>query len=128
MQHASNASYAALVGEVKTRPRLTDCGSALEALLALLPTSISSRRLPIAAAVGRVLAETLTARAAVPPAPVAAVDGWALVAAHTQGSGPYNPAPLPPNTPRASEPTTHQAPTRSSDERHLRLRFGSRRL
>ena len=66
--------------------------------MALLPESIPSRRLPIAAAVGRVLAETLTARGAVPGQHVAAWDGWALAAADTQGCGPYSPVPLPSDT------------------------------
>jgi molybdopterin molybdotransferase len=84
---------------VRARPRLADPKSALEELLALLPDSIPSRRLPIGVAVGRVLAETLTARRAVAPQPVAAWDGWALVAADTQGSGPYSPVPLLSDTP-----------------------------
>ena len=83
---------------MSARPRLADPTSALEELLALLPESIPSRRLPVAVAVGRVLAETLTAPGAVPPQPVAAWDGWALAAADTQGCGPYSPVPLPSGT------------------------------
>lgn len=79
------------------RLRLTDPTSALELLLALLPDMVPPRRLPIAAAVGHVLAETLTARGAVPTEFVAAWDGWALVATETQGSGPYSPFFLSPN-------------------------------
>lgn len=83
---------------MRARLRLTDPKSACEELLALLPDSIPSRRLPIADAVGRILAETRTARGPVPPAPVAAWDGWALASAHTQGAGPYSPIPLPADT------------------------------
>jgi hypothetical protein len=61
------ASCVALGDDVGARLRLADPNSALEELLALLPDTIPSRRLPIADAVGRVLAETLTARGAVPP-------------------------------------------------------------
>jgi molybdopterin molybdotransferase len=96
----SRQTFGAASGDdVRARPRLADPTSALEELLALLPDSIPSRRLPIAAAVGRVPAKTLTARGVVPPQHVAAWDGWALAAALTQGSGPYSPVPLPSDTP-----------------------------
>jgi molybdopterin molybdotransferase len=97
-QRSRQASGAASDDDVRARPRLWDPKSALEELLALLPDSIPSRRLPVALAVGRVLAETLTAREAVPPKRVATWDGWAVAAADTQGSGPYSPVPLPSDT------------------------------
>jgi molybdopterin biosynthesis enzyme len=93
-QRSRQVFGAASGDDVRERPRLADPKSALEELLALLPDSIPSRRLPIAVAVGRVLAETLTARGAVPAQHAAAWDGWAVVAADTQGSGPYSPVPL----------------------------------
>ncbi|WP_198378922.1 molybdopterin-binding protein, partial [Neoroseomonas rubea] len=43
---------------------------------------------------GRALAETLRADGAVPAAPAALRDGWAVVAAETEGAGAYSPLPL----------------------------------
>jgi molybdopterin molybdotransferase len=79
---------------VAAPPRLADPATALDALLALLPGLVPPRRVPVAAAVGRVLAETLVALGPVPPERTAARDGWAVASADTQGAGSYSPAPL----------------------------------
>jgi molybdopterin molybdotransferase len=68
---------------------------ALAALLALVPGPVAPRRVPAAAAVGRVLAGALVATRPIPAAPVAARDGWAVASVHTAGAGPYAPSPLP---------------------------------
>lgn len=81
--------------DVKRQLRLVDPLAALDVLLALLPEPVPPRRVPVAEAIGRVLAETLTAPRPVPQVPVAAWDGWPVVAADTQGAGAYSPAPLP---------------------------------
>ena len=71
--------------------RLTAPGEALAALLALLPGPVAPRRIPVAAALGRVLAAPLVAAGPVPVAPMALQDGWAVAAAETLGAGPYAP-------------------------------------
>lgn len=75
--------------------RLTDPAAALDALLSLVAGPVAPCRVPIADAVGCVLAEPLVARGPVPALPVAARDGWAVTAADTDGASPYAPAILP---------------------------------
>ena len=71
--------------------RLTAPEEALAALLALLPGPVAPRRLPVAAALGRVLAAPLVAPAPVPVAPMVLQHGWAVASAETLGAGPYSP-------------------------------------
>lgn len=75
--------------------RLTDPDAALGTLLALASGPVAPCRLPVADAVGLVLAEPIVAQGPVPAAPVAARDGWAVAASDTEGAGPYAPAVLP---------------------------------
>ena len=75
--------------------RLTDPAAALEVLLSLVVAPVAPTRIPIADAVGGVLAEPLVAHGPVPALPVAARDGWAVTAADTEGASPYAPAILP---------------------------------
>lgn len=79
---------------MNTPPRLVPVAEALAVLLGLLPAT-APRRLPLAQAIGRVLAEPLRAAAPVPPVATALRDGWAVAAALTEGTGPYAPVPLP---------------------------------
>ncbi|MBR0670304.1 molybdopterin-binding protein [Neoroseomonas soli] len=74
--------------------RLAPLEDALSAWLALLPAPVAPRRIPAAAAVGRVLAESVQAATPVPAMPVALRDGWAVAAADTLGAGPYSPVVL----------------------------------
>lgn len=74
--------------------RLTAPDAALDLLLAGLAGPVAPRRMPLAEALGRVLAEELVATRPVPDAPVALVEGWAVLAAETDGAGPYAPVPL----------------------------------
>ncbi|MBP0464055.1 molybdopterin biosynthesis protein [Roseomonas sp. PWR1] len=74
--------------------RLTAPDAALAALLAHVGAPVPARHLLVAAALGHVLAEPLRAAGPVPAAPVALRDGWAVVAAETEGAGPYAPLPL----------------------------------
>ena len=57
---------------------LTPLSQALEALLADMPSPIGSETLPLASALGRILARGQSARASVPPWDNAAMDGYAL--------------------------------------------------
>jgi molybdopterin molybdotransferase len=75
-------------------PRLTPVDEALAMLLGLLGP-VPPRSLPLAAAIGRVLAAPLHAAFPVPPAATATREGWAVAAALTEGAGPYVPVPLP---------------------------------
>lgn len=74
--------------------RLTAPEQALAGLLALLPGPLAPVTLPLAEALGRVLAAPLTAPGPVPAVPLALRDGWAVAAAETLGAGPYAPVPL----------------------------------
>ncbi len=56
--------------------------------------TVSKVRLPVADAAGRVLAVTVRAKSDVPAAPLAAGDGYAVVAASTVGASAYNPLTL----------------------------------
>ena len=72
--------------------------TALDEATALLLAGIAAvapSSLPLAEAIGCVLATPLQATAPVPPCPVARWDGWAIAAADTLGAGPYAPAVLP---------------------------------
>ena len=71
--------------------RLTAPEAALARLLALLPGPVAPCRLPVAGALGRVLAAELVAPGPVPAAPMALQPGWAVAAAETLGAGPYAP-------------------------------------
>ncbi|WP_431267466.1 hypothetical protein [Dankookia sp. P2] len=71
--------------------RLTAPGEVLARLVALLPGPVAPGLVPVAAALGRVLAADLTAPGPVPAAPVALQPGWAVAAAETLGAGPYAP-------------------------------------
>lgn len=51
----------------------------------------TTEEVPVGAAHGRVLGETVTAPEPIPPFPRAAMDGYALRGAETVGAGPYNP-------------------------------------
>lgn len=53
--------------------------------------AVGSETVPVGAAPGRVLAETVTAGESVPPFARAAMDGFALRGDATVGAGPYNP-------------------------------------
>ncbi|RYJ00627.1 MAG: molybdopterin-binding protein [Acetobacteraceae bacterium] len=75
-------------------PRLVPVAEALRLLLGLLPP-VAPRRLPLAQAIGRVLAAPLRARGPVPPVAIALREGWAVAAALTEGAGPYAPVLLP---------------------------------
>jgi molybdopterin molybdotransferase len=70
--------------------RLTEPQAARDALCAPL-RPVAPRRVPPAAALGLVLAEDLRTPAFVPAGHLALADGWAVVAAETQGAGPYAP-------------------------------------
>lgn len=72
--------------------RLTDPATALQVLLSLVAAPVAPTRVPIADAVGCILAEPLAAQGPVPAMPVAARDGWAVAAADTDGASPYAPA------------------------------------
>lgn len=75
--------------------RLTDPAVALEVLLSMVAAPVAPTCRPVTDAVGCVLAEPLVAHRPVPALPVAARDGWAVVAADTDGASPYAPAILP---------------------------------
>lgn len=60
--------------------------AALEGLAALGPTAV--QRVPVGEALGRVAAADLVAAAPSPPAPCAAMDGFAVRASDTAGAGP----------------------------------------
>ncbi|BDG73514.1 molybdopterin-binding protein [Roseomonas fluvialis] len=64
------------------------------ALLLAGIAAVAPRSLPLAEAVGCVLAVPLEATAPAPPCAVARWDGWAIAAADTLGAGPYAPAVL----------------------------------
>lgn len=83
---------------------LTSLEEALAALLAAA-NPVPPRSLPLAEAVGRVLAVDAVAPAAVPPIAVAGRDGFAVAAADTFGASPASPLPLmpPPAALRAGE-------------------------
>jgi len=55
---------------------------------------IAAESMPLEAAMGRVLAESIRAQDAVPPHAVALRDGWAVIAAETVGGSPYTPVML----------------------------------
>jgi len=68
----------------------------VEEARALLPGApVAARAMPLAQAIGHVLAAPLRAAAAVPPRATALREGWAVAAAATEGAGPYAPAALP---------------------------------
>ncbi len=71
----------------------------LAALAAMLAPVAPCRR-PLAAALGRVLAEPVRAMAPVPATAMALRDGWAVSAAETLGAGPFSPLRLPAPPPR----------------------------
>jgi molybdopterin biosynthesis enzyme len=73
--------------------RLTPPDEALATLLAML-APCPPRRVPVAEAVGLVLAVPLVVPGPLPIRPVALVAGWAVRAEETLGAGPYAPAPL----------------------------------
>ncbi|MFC7689828.1 hypothetical protein ACFQY5_09575 [Paeniroseomonas aquatica] len=79
---------------MSTPPRLVPVAEALAVVLGLLSV-VAPRRLPLAEAIGRVLAEPLRAMGPVPPQAMALREGWAVAAARTEGAGPYAPVPLP---------------------------------
>ncbi len=56
--------------------------------------TLAPERLSVADAAGRMLAAAICADADVPSRPLAAGDGYAVVAAATAGAGAYNPLPL----------------------------------
>ncbi len=63
---------------------------------ALLPgAAVEPQVMPLARAIGHVLAAPVRAQGPVPPAAVALREGWAVAAAATEGAGPYAPVPLP---------------------------------
>jgi molybdopterin molybdotransferase len=77
--------------------------TALEEATAMLLAGIvpvAKLSMPLAEAIGCVLATPLQATVPVPPCPVARWDGWAIAAADTLGAGPYAPAVLPMPPPR----------------------------
>jgi molybdopterin molybdotransferase len=73
---------------------LTELTVALARLDDLLVGPVDATCLPIAAALGRVLAEPLVAGADLPPAAEASEDGLAVRAASLDGAGPYAPVVL----------------------------------
>jgi molybdopterin biosynthesis enzyme len=75
--------------------RLTPPDAAVSALRRVVAGPVAPRSLPVAEALGLVLAAPLVAAAPVPDRPAAAREGWAVAAAETLGAGPYAPAPLP---------------------------------
>jgi molybdopterin biosynthesis enzyme len=79
------------------RRPLTSLTPPAEALAALLRRlhPVAPKVLPVAEALGRVLAEPIRALRPVPAAPVALKPGWAVRADDTSGAGPYGPVPLP---------------------------------
>jgi molybdopterin molybdotransferase len=58
------------------------------------PRPLSRESVPVEQALGRVLANPVFAAGDVPPRPLAAGDGYAVVAASSEGAGAYNPLPL----------------------------------
>jgi molybdopterin biosynthesis enzyme len=85
--------------------RLTPPDAMLAALLDGVAPAMP-RRVPVAAALGRVLAEDLRASAPVPMQDIARHEGWAVAAADTLGASPYAPVPLaqPPRLLRSGDP------------------------
>lgn len=74
-----------------------------EAMLAALLAPIApvaACRMAATAAIGRVLAEPVVARAGVPAQAVAMREGWAVAAAETLGASAFSPLPLPALPPR----------------------------
>ena len=80
-------------------PTLTPLDVALAVLLSTRG-AVPPRRLPLADAVGKVLAEDLVALAPVPAATVALIDGHAVASLDLAGASPYAPAVLPALPPR----------------------------
>jgi molybdenum cofactor synthesis domain-containing protein len=74
--------------------RLMALDEAVRRLAALVSGPVAPRLVAPAEALGRTLAEAVTARTALPPRPLAARDGWAVLATETEGAGAYAPAPL----------------------------------
>jgi molybdopterin molybdotransferase len=79
---------------VTSPPTLTPLDVALAALLSTRG-AVPPRRLPLADAVGKVLAEDVVALAPVPAATVALIDGHAVASLDLAGASPYAPAVLP---------------------------------
>lgn len=73
---------------------LTTLDDALERLFALTAQPVAPVRVPVADAVGHVLAETRAAARDEPPWPVAGCDGIAIRAEDSNGAGPYAPVVL----------------------------------
>lgn len=73
--------------------RLTPLGDALALIDSIAPAAV--RELPLAAAVGRVLAADLRAETARPATAIALRDGWAVRADLLTDANAYAPAPLP---------------------------------
>ena len=73
--------------------RLTPLGQ-VHAALDRLAAPVAARRVPLADAVGRVLAVDICAATARPAAATAVRDGWAVDAAAIADAGPYAPLPL----------------------------------
>lgn len=69
-----------------------------------LADALSMDRVPVAEATGRVLATAVSAHGDLPPTPLAAGDGYAVVATSTAGASAYNPLPL-----RWREPESDEA-------------------
>ena len=67
---------------------------ALRQIIASTPRMTRTERVPLAGAVGRVLAVDVTSRGDVPPFDRAAMDGYAVVAADTFGAGKFEPRTL----------------------------------
>ena len=70
---------------------LTSLDEALDRLRDVTARAVGPRRVPVARAVGHVLAEPLSPAADLPPHAIAAGDGIAIAAAITDGAGPYAP-------------------------------------
>jgi molybdenum cofactor synthesis domain-containing protein len=74
--------------------RLLAVEEALERLLAAVPLPLPGERVPLLAALGRVVAEPVVAATSLPPWDNSAMDGYALLAADTAGATEASPARL----------------------------------
>lgn len=77
-------------GDARGYEKLTPLDAARDALLAIAARA-GSEDIPIAAAAGRILAQSIVASAAVPAAAIALRDGFAVSAGETVGATPYAP-------------------------------------
>src|SRR5689334_17851225 len=78
--------------------RLTPLADVLVLLDRLSP--VTAQDVPVAEALGHVLAADAISPQAMPPVALAARDGWAVEADTTRDAGPYAPMMLPPSTQR----------------------------